>query len=495
MPTTQLTYRTREGDVTNAADWGVVFLSYRKKNVVYRNDVVRDILDANDCAVWFDRNLTAGEDYNAEIDAALDRMNVFVLLVTPLTFEPDSYVMKKEIPRALERKIRIIPVILEETDMERFAKVLGNIHSLDKRKPDEYEDGLRKALSLHLLTKDEKERIHMAQRESAPRAAQTIYLQGLGWLTGENCERDPDKGAQMITAAAMSGECPEAVLRLAQMYETGDGVARSWNAAIDWYGRYTAAMEPRFGQNEDDDGSIAKAYDSRGKLLRDSGRLTASREAFTAYNRHCEQMVAHYGGKSERELSISYERLGDVCQADGDLSGAKAYYGKALAIAHRHSATCRSATTSSATYARRTATSPARRHIMGRHWQSANNWRSSPRARMHSATCRSATFVSATYARRTATSPARRHIMGSHWQSSNNWRSSPRAHRHRMILPYPVTTLVRSTEWTPVNGEHFLKRRSASGQSYPAKPPCLNTSAEQTSHNPLWILSKHPLPK
>ena len=332
MPTTQLTYRTREGDVTNAADWGVVFLSYRKKNVVYRNDVVRDILDANDCAVWFDRNLTAGEDYNAEIDAALDRMNVFVLLVTPLTFEPDSYVMKKEIPRALERKIPIIPVILEETDMERFAKVLGNIHSLDKRKPDEYEDGLRKSLSLHLLTKDEKERIHMAQRESAPRAAQTIYLQGLGWLTGENCERDPDKGAQMITAAAMSGECPEAVLRLAQMYETGDGVARSWNAAIDWYGRYTAAMEPRFGQNEDDDESIAKAYDSRGKLLRDSGRLTASREAFTAYNRHCEQMVAHYGGKSERELSISYERLGDVCKADGDLSGAKAYYGKALAI-------------------------------------------------------------------------------------------------------------------------------------------------------------------
>ena len=335
MPTTQLTYRTREGDVTNAADWGVVFLSYRKKNVVYRNDVVRDILDANDCAVWFDRNLTAGEDYNAEIDAALDRMNVFVLLVTPLTFEPDCYVMKKEIPRALERKIPIIPVILEETDMERFAKVLGNIHSLDKRKPDEYEDGLRLSLSLHLLTKDEKERIHMAQRESAPRAAQTIYLQGLGWLTGENCERDPDRGAQMITAAAMSGECPEAVLRLAQMYETGDGVARSWNAAIDWYGRYTAAMEPRFGQNEDDDESIAKAYDSRGILLRDSGRLTAAREAFTAYNRHCEQMVAHYGGKSERALSISYNRLGDVCMADGDLSGAKEYYLKDLAISEQ----------------------------------------------------------------------------------------------------------------------------------------------------------------
>ena len=335
MPTTQLTYRTREGDVTNAADWGVVFLSYRKKNVVYRNDVVRDILDANDCAVWFDRNLTAGEDYNAEIDAALDRMNVFVLLVTPLTFEPDCYVMKKEIPRALERKIPIIPVILEETDMERFAKVLGNIHSLDKRKPDEYEDGLCKSLSLHLLTKDEKERIHMAQRESAPRAAQTIYLQGLGWLTGENCERDPQKGVQMITAAAMSGEAPEALLRLAQMYETGDGVTRDWQQAVGWYDKYTAAMEPHFGKNEDDDLSLAWAYDSKGSLLQSYGKLTTAKAAFASYQQVCQRMMTRYDGRQERQLSISYNRLGDICKAQGDLSGAKDYYLKALAISER----------------------------------------------------------------------------------------------------------------------------------------------------------------
>ena len=125
MANPTLTYRTRGGDVTNAADLGVVFLSYRKKNVVYRNDVARDILDANDCAVWFDRNLTAGEDYNAEIDAALDRMNVFVLMVTPAAFDPAGYVMKKEIPRAVERKIPIIPIILEETDMARLEEVLG----------------------------------------------------------------------------------------------------------------------------------------------------------------------------------------------------------------------------------------------------------------------------------------------------------------------------------------------------------------------------------
>lgn len=306
----------------------MVSLSYRKKNVIYRNDVARDILDANDCAVWFDRNLTAGEDYNAEIDAALERMNVFVLLVTPATFEPDSYVMTKEIPRALERKIPIIPIILEETDMGRFAEVLGDIHALDKRKPDEYEDGLKRALEMHLLTKDEKEKIHMAQKESSARAAKTIYYQGLGWLTGENCERDPQKGVQMITAAAMSGEAPEALLRLAQMYETGDGVTRDWQQAVGWYDKYAAAMEPNFGKNEDDDLSLAKAYDAKGTLLQSYGKLTGAKAAFTSCQQVCQRMMTRYDGRQERQLSISYERLGDICTEQGDLSGAKVFYEK-----------------------------------------------------------------------------------------------------------------------------------------------------------------------
>ena len=327
-----LTYKTRSGDVTNATGLGVVFLSYRKKNVIYRNDVARDILDANECAVWFDRNLTAGEDYNAEIDAALERMNVFVLLVTPATFEPGCYVMTKEIPRALERKIPIIPIILEETDMGRFAEVLGDIHALDKRKPDEYEDGLKRALAMHLLTKDEKEKIHMAQKEDSARAAKTLYYQGLGWLTGENCERDPQKGVQMITAVAMSGEAPEALLRLAQMYETGDGVTRDWQQAVGWYDKYAAAMEPHFGKNEDDDLSLAWAYDSKGSLLQSYGKLTAAKAAFTSYQQVCQRMMTRYDGRQERQLSISYERLGDICTAQGDLSGAKDFYNKSLTI-------------------------------------------------------------------------------------------------------------------------------------------------------------------
>ncbi|MBQ4396558.1 MAG: TIR domain-containing protein, partial [Clostridia bacterium] len=332
MPDSTLTYRTRNGKITNATGLNVVFLSYRKQNKVFRNDVVRDILDANDCAVWCDRHLSAGEDFNEEIAAALERMNVFVLMVTPATFEPGCYTLTKEIPRALERKIPIIPILLEETDMKRFAEVLGDIHALDKREPDEYEDELRDRLGKILPTKDEKEKIRMAQKESGSRAAKTIYYQGLGWLTGENCERDPDRGVQMITAAAISGEAPEALLRLAGLYETGDGVTRDWQQALEWYDRYTAAMESRFGENEDDDVSLADAYDSKGKLLKNHGKLTAAKAAFLSCNRVCEKLVFLYGARQERNLSVSYERLGDVCMADGDLTGAKEYYDKSLTI-------------------------------------------------------------------------------------------------------------------------------------------------------------------
>ena len=94
-------------------------------------------------------------------------------------------------------------------------------------------------------------------------------------------------------------------------------------------------MEPNFGKNEDDDLSLAKAYDAKGTLLQSYGKLTGAKAAFTAYHRVCERMMTRYDGRYERVLSISYERLGDICTAQGDLSGAKDYYLKALAIRER----------------------------------------------------------------------------------------------------------------------------------------------------------------
>ena len=38
--------------------------------------------------------------------------------------------------------------------------------------------------------------------------------------------------------AGTSGESPEAMLKLAKMYEDGDGVERDWQKAVEWYDRY-----------------------------------------------------------------------------------------------------------------------------------------------------------------------------------------------------------------------------------------------------------------
>ena len=69
-------------------------------------------------------------------------------------------------------------------------------------------------------------------------AAYTLYYRGLGYLNGEGCERSPERALPMISAAALTGECPEAILRLAHMYEDGNGVNRDAERAAYWYDKY-----------------------------------------------------------------------------------------------------------------------------------------------------------------------------------------------------------------------------------------------------------------
>ena len=75
------------------------------------------------------------------------------------------------------------------------------------------------------------------QDRSVRDAAHTLYYRGLGYLYGEDCHRNPEKALAMITAAALTGECPNAVLRLAHMYEDGDGVDRDPDKAAYWYAK------------------------------------------------------------------------------------------------------------------------------------------------------------------------------------------------------------------------------------------------------------------
>jgi hypothetical protein len=64
---------------------------------------------------WDDQKMKAGDRWDNEIKAALERMHVFVCLVTT-EFLTSGYIRSVELPRALEREkakeIEIVPIVI-----------------------------------------------------------------------------------------------------------------------------------------------------------------------------------------------------------------------------------------------------------------------------------------------------------------------------------------------------------------------------------------------
>lgn len=74
-----------------------VFLSYRKKDRRYANELMRSIHaipGCRDIAVWHDEFLTPGESFTENINKAMKKSKLFTLLVTPNILESGNFVMK-----------------------------------------------------------------------------------------------------------------------------------------------------------------------------------------------------------------------------------------------------------------------------------------------------------------------------------------------------------------------------------------------------------------
>ena len=108
-----------------AAFEAYIFLSYRKKDRRYANELMRLIhakQEFRDIAIWYDEFLTPGESFNENIRRMMKESKLFTLLVTPNLLEkPDgkpNYVMEHEYPDARDAGMKILPAEMEETDKE-----------------------------------------------------------------------------------------------------------------------------------------------------------------------------------------------------------------------------------------------------------------------------------------------------------------------------------------------------------------------------------------
>jgi hypothetical protein len=110
-----------------------IFLSYS-----HRDEDIKSELDihfsplkrSGKVQVWNDRDISAGEEWNAEIMKELEEANIILLLVSA-NFIASNYIWEKELSRAMQRhergEARVIPIFAKECVFEDmpFAKLQG----------------------------------------------------------------------------------------------------------------------------------------------------------------------------------------------------------------------------------------------------------------------------------------------------------------------------------------------------------------------------------
>ena len=204
-----------------------IFLSYRKKDRKYAQELMRLIHKndfARDIAIWYDEFLVPGEDFNANINAVLDKSTLFALTVTPNLLEQGNYVMEHEYPAARSAGKPILPVEMLRTDRQGMERVYPGL-------PDSITDESRLSEALA----DALQTIALRQNDQDP---EHNFFIGLAYLGGIEVERDSARALALITASAEAG-LPEAMDKLRSMYENGDGVKRDYRNAIHWQEQLT----------------------------------------------------------------------------------------------------------------------------------------------------------------------------------------------------------------------------------------------------------------
>ena len=217
---------------------GKIFLSYRKKDRRYANELmhtIHDIPSLRNVSIWFDEFMSSSEKWSDQIGDALKQSDVFLLLVSPSITEPDNYVIREEYPAARKQDKMIVSVGKNEDksklpDIEDLRQIFPGLRVLvDGDNADELESVLQEIT---------------AETESTP---EIDYLIGLAFFNGIEMERDTEKAVSLIVASARQN-FPEAVEKLAEMYWKGDGIAVNYENSILWRKRLVELYEKKFDE-------------------------------------------------------------------------------------------------------------------------------------------------------------------------------------------------------------------------------------------------------
>lgn len=219
-----------------------IFLSYRKKDrnhanelmgLIHKNPLYRDV------AIWYDEFLTPGESFEENIKKALDKSELFALLVTPNLINEENYVQTTEYPYAHNKAKKVVlPAEMVKTDREELKKQYPGIPDCVNAHTDELDSGIIDGLRSISLRANEDNPEH-------------CYLIGLAYLDGIDVEVNKEYALELITAAAEL-EYPEAMEKLFFMFHDGDKIQVDYNKALHWAQKlynYYLKLEGEMGED------------------------------------------------------------------------------------------------------------------------------------------------------------------------------------------------------------------------------------------------------
>ncbi len=201
-----------------------IFLSYRKKDRRFANELMRLIHSdplCRDIAIWYDEFLIPGENFDESIQKALEKSELFTLLVTPSLLEQPNYIMEHEYPAARESGKPILPAEMQQTDEAALRSCYTDI-------PAAVSAADENLLRERLL--ESVRHIAMTENDSDP---EHLFLMGLAYIDGIDVEVNRERGLELITRAA-EAELPEAMEQLYNYYTEGTVVHFDWNKSLYW---------------------------------------------------------------------------------------------------------------------------------------------------------------------------------------------------------------------------------------------------------------------
>ena len=271
--------------------------------------------------VWYDEYLVPGENFNDAIRSALEKGRLFVLVVTPSLLEKDNYVMLHEYPAAKESGKPILPAQMVKTDREKLEACYKEIpDSVDVRDGESWEQAAVRYFRELAITEKRDDPQHN-------------FLIGLAYLDGIDVEVDSRKAEELIIGAANEG-LTEAMEKLLAMYHGGKGVQRDYRRSAKRQERLVDALRAAWQESRQqaDLQTYIIALWVLGDAYMDFRDLEAAGNAYTEMKAAAEIQTEEGDSRGLRNLSLSYNKSGDIEQALGNPEGAKRYFEKALEI-------------------------------------------------------------------------------------------------------------------------------------------------------------------